>query len=200
MASKFKRKSSGIGMVVIYVLLILAIVACIGFIFRYTNGFSSDFSTFYVSVEGKDVMSSSGGYNMNLRTPLKVDVCYAFSRDDVEQNGYSVKVVPHKVGNNDFDFTLDGMAYAFSEEEDLTKGFDIDIGKTSFSIKPKGNLTQILQSVYPEMTVGDCDDKAYADMFTLIVTSYNGKSSVYLHFTVRTVAEKIELNQTEIIL
>ncbi len=198
MASRNKGKTAGA--IVTYVLLILAVVAVIGIIFRFTGGFTSDFSTFYVSTQGKDIMTSAGGYEITPENPLKVDVVYAFASGDMEQNGYSVKVVPHKVGNEDFDFTLDGIAYAFSEEEDLTKGFDIDIGKTSFSIKPKGNLTQILQSVYPEMTVGDCDDKAYADMFTLIVTSYNGKSSVYLHFTVRTVAEKIELNQTEIIL
>ncbi len=186
-------------MVVIYVMLILAMVACIGFIFRYTNGFSSDFSTFYVSTEGKDVMSSSGGYFISSGTSLKVDVCYAFSVDGTEHNGYSVKVIPHKVGNNDFDFTLDGMTYAFSEEEDLTKGFDIDIGQTSFTIKAKGGITDILQNVYPEMTVGNCDDKVYSDMFTLIVTSYNGKSSVYLYFTVMPIVEKIELNQTNIL-
>ena len=38
--------------------------------------------------------------------------------------------------------------------------------------------------MYPNDTVGDCTDKAYENMFTLVVTSYNGEAEVRIHFTV----------------
>ena len=53
-----------------------------------------------------------------------------------------------------------------------------------FMITPKGNLTEILSAVYPNDTIGDCTDKAYENMFTLVVTSYNGEAEVRIHFTV----------------
>lgn len=55
---------------------------------------------------------------------------------------------------------------------------------TSFTLTPKGDLTAILSAVYPGYTVADCNDHAYENMFTLIITSYNGEAEVRVNFTV----------------
>ena len=49
---------SKIGQVVSYIAILLVIVAVIGVFAYFTNGFTTDFKTFYVSVNGKDVMLS----------------------------------------------------------------------------------------------------------------------------------------------
>ena len=46
---------SKIGQVVSYIAILLVIVAVIGVFAYFTNGFTSDFKTFYVSVNGKDI-------------------------------------------------------------------------------------------------------------------------------------------------
>ena len=46
------------------------------------------------------------------------------------------------------------------------------------------NLSAILASVYPDSTVSDCENKGYENMFTLVVTSYNGEAEVRINFTV----------------
>lgn len=46
-----------------------------------------------------------------------------------------------------------------------------------------------MKAVYPNYEVGDCRAKAYENMFSLVVTSYNGEASIKLNFTV---AEKVE--------
>ena len=170
-----------IGQVVSYIVILLVIVAVIGVFAYFTNGFTSDFKTFYVSVNGKDVMTSSSGYVITPQEPLSVDVKYTFAFNQSETKGYSVKIVPNKT-DEDFDFTVDGETHYFGDEKDLSNGFIIDKQEKSFTVTPKGSTPlEILQAIYPESEVS-CESKGYNDMFTLIITSYNGEASVKLNF------------------
>ena len=170
---------SKIGQVVSYIVILLVIVAVIGVFAYFTNGFTSDFKTFYVSVNGKDVMTTANGYVVTPQEPLSVDVKYPFNQS--ETKGYSVKIVPNKT-DEDFDFSVDGETHFFGDEKDLTNAFVIDKQEKSFTIVPKGGTPlEILKAVYPESKV-TCESKGYNDMFTVIVTSYNGESSVKLNF------------------
>ena len=172
---------SKIGQVVSYIVILLVIVAVIGVFAYFTNGFTSDFKTFYVSVNGKDVMTSSSGYVITPQEPLSVDVKYTFAFNQSETKGYSVKIVPNKT-DEDFDFSVDGETHYFGDEKDLSNGFIIDKQEKFFIVTPKGSTPlEILQAVYPESEVS-CESKGYNDMFTVIVTSYNGESSVKLNF------------------
>ena len=172
---------SKIGQVVSYIVILLVIVAVIGVFAYFTNGFTSDFKTFYVSVNGKDIMTSSSGYVITPQEPLSVDVKYTFAFNQSETKGYSVKIVPNKT-DEDFDFSVDGETHYFGDEKDLTNGCVIDKQEKSFTVTPKGSTPlEILQAVYPESEVS-CENKGYNDMFTLIITSYNGEASVKLNF------------------
>ena len=172
---------SKIGQVVSYIVILLVIVAVIGVFAYFTNGFTSDFKTFYVSVNGKDVMTSANGYVITPQEPLSVDVKYTFAFNQSETKGYSVKIVPNKTDEN-FDFSVDGEMHNFGDEKDLSNGFIIEKKEKSFTVIPKGGTPQeILQAVYADNEVV-CENKGYNDMFTLIITSYNGESSVKLNF------------------
>ena len=165
-------------------LVLLIAVGAIGLIAKFTGGFTTDFKTFYVSIDGKDIVTQASGYSLKKEEFLKVEVKYTFSSPDQEAQGYVVKVIPNSVEGKDFDFILDGDVYSFQAEDDLTNGFHIEKEETSFTISPKGNLTEILKSVYPNSTIEDCSQYSYGNMFSLVVTSYNGKSSVVINFTV----------------
>lgn len=169
--------------IVAVILAVLVLAGVVGVIVRFTGGFTSDFKTFYVTVDGKDVMSSAGGFDATPEKPLKVDVKYAFNSLGGDISGYSVKVVPHAVEGKDFDFTLDGQAYSFQAETNLTGGFDIEYGEESFTVTPKGGVDDVLKGVYPNNEIGDCEGKGYADMYSLVITSYNGEASVNVHFS-----------------
>lgn len=169
--------------IVAVILAVLVLAGVVGVIVRFTGGFTSDFKTFYVTVDGKDVMSSAGGFDATPEKPLKVDVKYAFNSLGGDISGYGVKVVPHAVEGKDFDFTLDGQAYSFQAETNLTGGFDIEYGEDSFTVTPKGGVDDVLKGVYPNNEIGDCEGKGYADMYSLVITSYNGETSVTVHFS-----------------
>ena len=190
-----KQTGKTVGKVIAYILVLLVVAGVIAVIFRFTGGFTSDFKTFYVSVDGKDVLTSAGGYEVTNEKPLTVDVKYTFGSAGGDVSGYSVKVVPHAVEGKDFDFTLDDQVYSFQAETDLTAGFDIAREETSFTITPKGGVTEVLRAVYPNNEIGDCSDKGYEDMYALIVTSYNGKASVTLYFSVLQEVAGVTLDQ-----
>ena len=147
--------------IIIYALIILALIGILGFIIYFTGGFTTDFTGFYATVDGKDVLSTGNGFRMKENDPLEVEVKYVFASPNDDAKGYTVKVVPNAIDGKDFDFSLNGDKYSYQFEQDLTAGFDIKQEDDSFTIAPKGNLTEILSAVYPNDTIGDCEDKGY---------------------------------------
>lgn len=190
-----KQGTKKLGKVISYIAIVLILALVCGLLAYFTNGFTSDFKTFYVEADGKQVLAMSDGFEVTKEEPLKVDVKYTFGSLNKEVSGYSVKVVPNAVQGKDFDFTLDGDAYSFQAEKDLTAGFEIEQKDTSFTVKPKGGINDIMKAIYPDYEVGDVRGKAYENMFTLVVTSYNGEASVMLNFTVTERVEGITLDK-----
>ena len=191
------KKQGKFGKVLSYFLLLFIVVGIIGFLAYYTNGFKGGFKTFTVECNGKEVTTSASGFEMGRNDPMTVKVKYTFGGEDV--SGYSLKVVPNSLVGKDFDFRVDEYYYSFQAEKDLTNGFDVEYGEDYFIIKPKGNLTGILQAVYPNNVVEDCHQYSYENMFTLIVSSYDGESSVYIHFSVPDKVSAISLDKEVIV-
>lgn len=172
------------GKIMIYVLIVLALIGVCGFIIYFTGGFTTDFTGFYVTVDGEDVLSTGNNFKISESDPMHVQVKYVFSSPNDTTKGYSVKVVPNPIKDKDFDFSINGDLYSYQAEKDLTDGFVIKQEDASFTLSPKGNLSAILAAVYPDSTVSDCENKGYENMFTLVVTSYNGEAEVRINFTV----------------
>ncbi len=186
--------------IITYIAIVLAVITVIGVVAHFTNGFTSDFKTFYVTVDGKDVMTSAGGYRVTTSKPLEVDVKYTFGAlNNKVDKDYSLKIIPNNIPDKDFTYTVDGEKKYFQSETDLSDGFEIDKGEKSFRIKPKGEtIAEVLSAVYGK-EVTDCENKGYTDMFTIIVTSYNGEASVKLDFSLAIRVAGIALDKEAIL-
>ena len=186
--------------IITYIAIVLAVITVIGVVAHFTNGFTSDFKTFYVTVDGKDVMTSAGGYRVTTSKPLEVDVKYTFGAlNNKVDKDYSLKIIPNNIPDKDFTYTVDGEMKYFQSETDLSDGFEIDKGEKSFRIKPKGEtIAEVLSAVYGK-EVTDCENKGYTDMFTIIVTSYNGEASVKLDFSLAIRVAGIALDKEAIL-
>ena len=189
-----KRKSAGW---LAYVGIVLVVIIIVGVAARFTNGFTDDFKTFYVKVEDKEIMSGAGGYEITRAKPMQVEVKYTFSFATDENKGYNVKIVPNTADKSkDFSFTVNGESKSFQAETDLTDGFGIEKSESSFRVTPKGeNLTGVLQAIYPGLDTAHIEEKAYHDMFALVVSSYNEKSSVTIYFTLSSKVSGIKLDK-----
>ncbi len=197
-----KTNGKKVGKVLTYVLLVLCLVGAIGCIAYFTNGLTSDFATFYVKVNDETIMTENGGYVLTMEEPLTVDVKYTFEDMTEENLGYDVKVVPNTTSETNFDFYVDGEAYSFGAETDLTEGFNIVKNESSFTIAPKGSIKNILGSVYEGYEIQVYPDLIdfSQDLFKIIVTSHDGSSEVFLTFGVENIiVDGLVLDQTEII-
>ena len=186
--------------IITYIAIVLAVITVIGVVAHFTNGFTSDFKTFYVTVDGKDVMTSAGGYRVTTSKPLEVDVKYTFGAlNNKVDKGYSLKIIPNNIPDKDFTYTVDGEMKYFQSETDLSDGFEINKGEKSFRIKPKGEtISEVLSAVYGK-SITDCESKGYTNMFTVIVTSYNGEASVKLNFSLAIRVAGITLDKEAIL-
>jgi hypothetical protein len=178
------------------ILVVLALIAAIGAIAYFTGGFTGEFKTFYLNVGDRDILTSASGFQVSVDEPLTVNVKYTFAEDGV--NGYSVKVVPNVLQGKDFDFTVDGIPYSFQAETDLTAGFEIEESDSSFTLKPKGTLNEVMAAVYPNSEIEDLTGKGYENMFLLVVDSYNGESTVTLAFSIVEGVSGIEIQPGKI--
>ena len=185
--------------IISYIVLALIFVAVCGCIVYFTGGFTSDFKTFYVSVDGKDIMTTANDYKLSMDIPTQVNVKYTFGALNKDISGYSVKVIPNAIDGKNFDFTVDGQVYSYQAESDLTNGFEIEESETAFMIKPKGGINHILGAIYPDCEISDCRDKAYQNMYSLVVTSYNGTASVKINFSIDEPLYDIILDKGEIV-
>lgn len=180
-----------------WVLIVLALVGAIGAIAYFSGGFSGGYQSFYLTVNGKDVVKSGNNFEATLTDPLTVEVKHTLA--DENSSGYTVKVVPNVISGKDFDFTLNDDVYSYQGEKDLTAGFDIKYAENSFTVTPKGGLNEIMQAIYPSYTVGDLTGCGYENMFLLVVTSYDGEQSVKVAFTVPEKLSGITLTPDHII-
>ena len=186
--------------VITYVLLGLVVVGVIGFVAYFTNGFKSDFKTFYINVDGKDVMESDGGYKVSKGKPLEIKVKYVFSGATNQKKEYSVKVVPNIIDGRDFTFSDGKEEKSFQSVENITSGFDIKKTENGFTVSPKGNaLEEVLKSVYPNGKFDNVNEKGYENMFTLVVTFYDGKANVKLNFSLSSKVSGVTLNKEGIL-
>lgn len=178
------RKSSKLISILSYLLIVALLVGVCGVIVYFTNGFTSDFKTFYIAVDGKDVLTNTGGYELTPDEPTTIDVKYTFDKINSEISGYSIRLSANTDEEHDFSFTVDGETHYFSTEKDLSKGFVIEQTENSFTIKPKGDLDVILANVYEGQEVSPCGEMTYEDMFVLTVVSYNEEAKISLKFMV----------------
>lgn len=189
--------ASGFGKVLAWLFVILILVGSVGAIAYLTGGFKEEVNIFYVVVEDKEVTTTDGGYLLSKDDTLSVAVKYRFVAEDTK--GYTVKVIPNVLPDKDFDFSLNGEVYSYQAEKDLTKGFNIQMEEDSFTISPKGNLVEVMQAIYPGNEVEILGNGAYEDMFLLVITSYDGESSVTISFAVLDAVRGITLHPSHII-
>lgn len=178
------KKMNSFLKVISYLLIVLVLVAVIGAIAFFTNGFSDDFKTFYAVIDDTYVMTTASGYKLSVDEPLSVDVKYTFNSLSAEKKGYSLAVVPNVDYDSDFDFFVNDLVRSFRAESDLIAGFDIEYEESSFKIAPKGSIEDIMSAVYPDDTItinkGSIDFTK--DLFKIVITSYDGEASVYVTF------------------
>ena len=167
---------------IIGTLVLVVFVLAIGAgVYLHFTGDDTTTSDFYILYNGKEISSDVKGYKMSADKAVTIYVVDKTVAEG-EETEYTVKVVPNKIKGKDFNFILDGESTSYHGIKDLTEGFDINVEGNSFTIKPYGDITTILNAVYVNSEIEDCSEYTYDDMFTLVIS--NGEDSIEIDFTV----------------
>lgn len=183
-------------------LAVIALVAgLIAVFYKYTDGFSSDFKTFYLVHDGKEILTEETKVAFVGGKKYKYEVKYVFENGKDEKKGFTVKVLPNS--EKDFEYTVAGSKYKYSTLKDLTTAFDIKLADDSFEINIPENfgLMDVVKFMHggQEVTLETASDIAYP--FKLEVTSYNGGAKYTIIFnTVSTAGVTgVTIDPTEIV-
>lgn len=180
------------------IFLAIILICAIGLIVSLVVGPSTVIDTIspiYLTIGSDKIEDSASDYLVDSKSTLNVAVGY--SLDISTSRTYTVKVVPNKIEGKDFDVVADGIPFSYQAIKDLTPGFDITQSDKEFSIKAKGGIRTILSYVYPNNDIEDCTNKAYQNMFTLLVTS--GDKTISVDFTVIEHDQAISFNKNQVI-
>ena len=187
-----RSRGKGFAKVVFYIVLLLAVAAAVGFIYKFTNGFNEDFKTFYVEQNGNKILSADSTVTLKTGEAYRFDVKYTFDTVDSEPKDYSVRVLPNV--ENDFAFTVDGDLMYFSWIEDLNAAFGLEKGDDRFSLimAEDMRLQSVLERCYPgQQVVLPAEASGIECPYVIEVASYNG-GIVYR------IAVSVELRPTDV--
>ena len=179
--------------IILYIVIALVAIGIVGVIIALTNGGSVQ--SFYVTIDDKNIMEAD--YDYILKQGETTDVKMNFLSIDEDNDNYTVTIVPTLNADCDFDFTAGGSVYSFQQTPDYTAGFTIKKTDEGFSISPKGNLESIIEAAVGS-DVEELNAKSYDNMFTMIITSADEKSNIYIQFSIYEPVTDVSLDKEAI--
>lgn len=76
------NKTNSVSKWIAYMVLVLILIGSIGAIVYFTQGFTGNFKTFYVAIDGEYILSEKSGIVLDANKVTKVDVKYTFDVAD----------------------------------------------------------------------------------------------------------------------
>lgn len=182
---------------------VVLVAGLIAIVYKYTDGFSSDFKTFYLVHDGKEILTTETKAAYVGGEKYKYEVKYVFENPKAEKKGFTVKVLPDT--EKDFEYTVAGSKYKYSKLKDLTAAFNITLAEDNFEIAIPENfgIANVLKFMHGGQAV-TLSDGATVDLiypFKLEVTSYNGAAKYTILFNIVSSAgvTGVTLDPTEIV-
>ena len=180
MADKAKMTA---GKIISLALVVLLIITAVGFAAYFSNGFTSEFKTFYVECNGEKILNDKDYYEMSANEEYCFDVKYLFDVGNKENKlGYHVKILPHTTKETNFDFTADGKTYNYGAEGELTQAFEIEQADEYFTLKATKTVKGVLETLYPNKTIIVPDLKSKTPYFALVVSSEDYSAEITIAF------------------
>lgn len=175
--------------VITYVLIVLFLVFGIGLIYRYTNGFSEDFKTFYLEYNGEKILSTTSTANYTAGDQIRYDVKYMSDLTGTGTQEYTVSIIPNPEA--DVIVTVDGVSEEWSSLPDFTPCFEILKEDSYFMIDlPEDfSVTGLLSEIFETANMTVSGDLS-GNLFLLVVSSSSVSFSYRIAFSVTELSEQ----------
>lgn len=177
-----KRAGSKITYIIIVVAVLAVLLLVGGFIARYTNNFTSDFKTFYVEYGGKTITSDKTDIEFVRSEPNRINVGYSLGFLNKEKGNYSVEVLPNVTDETDFDYSVNGKNYKFSEITDFTEYYKIEKYDDYFTFTMWDDIDGILDMMYNGDNVAGVPDLNGKNLLKLVIYNEDKTAKINIGF------------------
>lgn len=183
-----------------YMLIVLLILAICGGIVYFTNGLTTEFKSFYLIVNGEDILDDKGGFAVSANQSLKIEPKYVLGVFNKDLSGYSYEIKANPEAN--FSFNVGEDSYDFAGDNlDFSKCFSVVETETELTLTAKaGDIEHMLAYIFPDSEITIDGEVDYSkDLFLLTVKSYNEKALITLGLHYISGVSGITLDVTEIV-
>lgn len=154
---------------VICIIVALVVAFCAVFVLYHTSWGTDAYKTFYLTDTSNNIYSTVDYVTLPIRTAKTFKVKYSLSK----QTGYTAKVYSYVTEENVFKYTVADEEKQFSPKMDFTEQFEIEPGKSSFTLTMPESMLYILQEYNggAEVQLEKEADITSMPYFRLVVTS-----------------------------
>lgn len=180
-----KRKSTNNFSAILSSLFILLLVGgAVGFLFIFTENFTTPLKNFYVTCGNDDFISDRENFDIILGKEYKFEITNTLGGADT---GYLVNIAPNVTSANTFAFKVGGTTKNYNDIESLTKGFSIVAYEDYFSFTATMDLPEILQLYYSNNNITEVPTALNTDIpyFRLVISSTNYTETININFNIK---------------
>ena len=147
------NRTKKISKTIIGLLLAVGVFVLFGFFGTFTNGFTSEFKTFYVQHGDRIITSDIDGFEVRYNEPTTFKVGYSLGELG-GVNDFNVEVYANATSETDFEYKVGGRTFRYVALKDpLTKCFDVVKTEEGFTFTVRAELLEILEEYYLDQEV-----------------------------------------------
>ena len=182
-----KRKSTkDFSTILSSIFILLLVVGVVGFLFIFTENFTTPLKNFYVTCGNDDFISDRENFDIVVGKEYKFEITTNIDVDGTE-NKYIVSVVPNNTLSTNFEFQLNGETTEFASIESLSKGFVITTYDNYFTLTANNDLPDILELIYADAEISGCPTTIDSDRpyFKLVIQSADKSETININFNLK---------------
>lgn len=181
-----KRKSTNFSAILSSLFILLLVVGVVGFLFIYTENFTTPLKNFSVRCGNDDFISDRENFNMVLGKEYKFEIKTNINLSGTEKK-YIVSVVPNETSTTAFSFDVDGTTKEYGKIESLAKGFTIVGYDDYFLFTANKDLPEILSMYYLTSTLNNVPSALNSELpyFRLVVQSADLTETININFNIK---------------
>ena len=181
-----KRKSTDFSTILSSLFILLLVVGVVGFLFIFTENFTTPLKNFYVACGNDDIIGDRENFDIVLGKQYKFEI-NSNILNGTQNKKYFVSIVPNETSATSFMYTVDGVQYNFASLESLAKGFSISVYDDYFVLVADSDLQDILQMYYQGQTISGVPTAIDSNLpyFRLVIQNGNLTETININFNLK---------------
>ena len=183
--SKRKSTKTDFSTILSSLFILILVVGVVGFLFIFTENFTTPLKNFYVTCGNDDFISDRENFDIVVGKEYKFEITTNIDLGTGKK--YIVSVVPNETSTTTFSYTADGTQYNFVDIDNLIKGFNIVAYDDYFVLIAKNDLPDILKLYHGTHNIGNVPSVIDTDLpyFRLVIESADKTETININFNLK---------------